>query len=109
MKLILCVKCSDVFKLQQEYKECSCGSCGGKYLNDIDAEYWGEEGKVFMLGFANNSLIDALKQQIAYGDSEEKFEHGYYKGYNVGRRFEAFIMPNDAPTVSFVNKDGYAK
>ena len=34
MKLILCPKCDDVFKLSRTLKSCECGLSQGRYLED---------------------------------------------------------------------------
>jgi len=87
MKLILCVKCSDVFKLSDEkYKTCDCGMSGGEYVNTIDAEV---SGPCIVLGFSNHSLLQAIRLQTSNGDRMDK----------QGREFDAFIIPECAPSV----------
>ena len=82
MKLILCKKCSDVFKLDREWRDCKCGECSGKYLNDLDAIYSGEYA--VPIGFANSTLVDAIKNQPMRG---------------MGKEFTAFVIPTICPTM----------
>ena len=43
MKLIVCTECWDVFKLDFEIRNCKCGKCSGRYLDDgVHSEYRGE-------------------------------------------------------------------
>ena len=103
MKLLLCVKCNDVFKLLSEYKECSCGACGGQYIDEVNAKVWGTKDKHFVLGFANSSLVAALREQITSGDSDEMMRYGG-KMTPAGRDFTAFIIPNAADSVERVEQ-----
>jgi hypothetical protein len=41
MKLLFCNKCHDVFRLDRDARKCHCGAVGGKYVNDLNAEYYG--------------------------------------------------------------------
>lgn len=88
MKLLLCRKCQDVFKLQSKQKTCACGAVGGRYFEDgINAEYWGENA--VPIGFANSTLADAILDQP---------EEGW------GKEFKAFVIPKVCPTMQKVNK-----
>lgn len=81
MKLLFCPVCQDVFKLTKKVKSCECGRCSGKYINNIDAVY--NEG--IPLGFNNTTLGMAIAAQPIAG---------------MGRRFEAFVIPKNAPTLT---------
>jgi len=81
MKLIYCRRCHDVFKLTQQLRSCQCGMSKGMYADEIHAQYTGEFA--VPLGFANQSLVDAVRQQ-PQKDTEDR------KG---GVRFEAFVIP----------------
>jgi len=76
MKLLMCRHCGDVFNLDYQYKYCKCKAVKGRYLNDLDAEYSGDYA--IPLGFANNSISVAIKNQPMSG-----------MGYN----FNAFVIP----------------
>ena len=97
MKLMYCAKCGDIRSLDKELRKCKCGSSSGRYINNLDAEVSGAD--CYVLGFANSSFEHALVQQMALGDSKEKYSSGPYKGLSVGRQFTAFIIPNDATSV----------
>lgn len=106
MKLLLCRKCSDVFSLYatEESRTCKCGACGGRYVNHVDAEVTGQKDQFFVLGFANGSLVSALRAQLYAGDSDEVMT-GAYAGHKKGRGFEAFIVPESSPTVRRIYTD----
>jgi hypothetical protein len=101
MKLLLCIKCSDVIKLrEEEERTCFCGKSGGKYIDELNAEYW---GSAYLIGFANSSLVSALRKQIAEGDLNESMG-GIYGNEKKGRQFNAFLIPESAPTIKKVDK-----
>jgi len=82
MKLIYCPKCDDVVKLAQVPRHCKCKKSGGRYLVDSwHAEYW---GLAVPLGFANSTLMKAVKNQPKEGQ---------------GERFVAFVIPEECPTM----------
>lgn len=100
MKLILCPSCSDVVALRVgKIRQCECGSVGGRYLDSLHAEVWGADG--FVLGFANGSLVKALRAQMRDGDLTELMD-GIYEGEVKGRKFDAFIIPDSSTTVTRV-------
>ena len=103
MKLLICIKCNDVFKLRHDYKECSCGACGGQYIDEVNAKVWGTKDKHFVLGFANFSLVTALREQITEGDSDEMMNY-MGKMTPAGRDFTAFIIPDAADSVERVDQ-----
>jgi len=94
MKLILCTACYDVFKLsQKEQRQCVCGLCTGFYHeNGINAEYRGDSA--IPIGFANSSLMQAIKNQPQDGR---------------GEKFTAFVIPKSCLTMTQMEptfKDG---
>ncbi len=99
MKLLCCARCNEVFNLGHKYKECSGGHGGGQYLGDIAARIWGPKELIIVLGFANSSFVDAARAQIASGDLPKTMR---YAGETVspGRNFDAFIIPDSAPSVT---------
>ena len=101
MKLLLCGRCNEVFSLSKEYAECKGGHGGGQYIDDLNAKIWGPEERIFILGFANLSLVDALRAQIKDGDQPADF---YYAGKMTpkGREFTAFVIPAAADSVERV-------
>lgn len=96
MKLILCPACSDVVSLRVGHdRSCHCGKIGGRYVDDLTAEVWGTG---FVLGFSNQSLVSALREQQTHGDLTEPLG-GIYGNEVKGREFVAFVIPDSAPTV----------
>lgn len=101
MKLLACNLCGDVFNLTREYRECSCKSVSGNYVDRLNAEvFMSKRGNGFVLGFANSSFGSAIWAQHVNGDSEEVMP---YMGTTVakGRDFAAFIIPESAPSVTY--------
>lgn len=104
MKLLICTWCNSVFNLKKnEIKTCSCGRCGGQYTNEIDAEYWGDKQTTYLIGFANSTLVTALRDQRDLGDSTQTMP---YAGKNVakGREFTAFVIPDSTPSVRRIGR-----
>jgi hypothetical protein len=96
MKLLCCHQCSDIFSLTQNGpRSCECGAVNGTYLDAGNAEVFGKPGRYSVLGFANSSFIGAIKNQK---------EHGDLPGF-FGRRFEAFIIPEKAESVTRLPKE----
>lgn len=96
MKLFLCLECQDVrkFTIHPEVAICNCGATKAWYLKDgLNARIDGEQGRYLVLGFSNPSLRDAITEQRFLGDRTD----------GRGRSFEAFIIPDSAPTVIHLN------
>jgi len=71
MKLLLCPKCGDVIVLKLELRSCHCGSCSGKYVDDLNAVY--NDG--IPMGIDNNSIVFAIRNYkiIGHGFSMNAF------------------------------------
>jgi hypothetical protein len=82
MKLIFCPACQDVIKLASSLRYCMCGESFGYYTDEIKAVIG---GKAIPLGFANNSLVEALRNRPEKG---------------MGERFIAFVIPRNAPNIT---------
>jgi len=83
MKLLLCRRCQDVFKLQTTQRECGCGGTWGRYDADgLNAVY--DDGFGVPIGFHNGSLATAVKNQPLEGR---------------GLRFDAFVISKECPTM----------
>lgn len=91
MKIILCIQCFDVFKLSSDATRfCKCKASWGHYLQDgLKAEVSDSEFTQ-VIGFHNGSLRDAILAQREHGDQDD----------GMGRRFTAFLMPDNAPNVT---------
>ena len=59
MKLILCPKCSDIVRLQNEKRYCMCKKSWGNYIDDLNAVIGGES---VPLGIDNFSFVDAFRE-----------------------------------------------
>lgn len=80
MKLLVCLECQDVFKLQKG-RYCICGKTTGEYKADgLNAIY---SGPCKPIGFMNSSLVTAMKNQPQSG---------------LGTHFTAFVIPVECPT-----------
>lgn len=92
MKLLKCNVCWDVFNLvSKRIKVCSCGNSAGAYKADsLNAWY---SGPCEMLGIANHSFHQALMKNSVMPPGED----------DLGIKFDAFIIPEKAPTVSRSN------
>ncbi len=66
MKLILCHKCNDLFKMGIKTKFCSCGRSSGKYIDNLkvvvygDCSVWGIDNNAFFTGTA--AMIFKIKE-----------------------------------------------
>ena len=87
MKLILCPLCQDVVRLRSELRRCECGTCWGRYLDDLKAEI---SEKAIPLGFNNTALRNAVMNQPQKGQ---------------GKGFGAFVIPKECSTVKVVKRD----
>lgn len=59
MKLLLCPKCGDIFKLQKDLCHCDCGASAGKYRED--SMHADVSGAALVIGIDNPSLGRAIK------------------------------------------------
>jgi len=85
MKLLLCPTCADVVKLgDKEWRSCKCGDSSGRYVDHINAEV---RGKAIPIGFANSSLLTAIRNRPEDGSGSE---------------FVAFIIPRKCSTIKQV-------
>lgn len=88
MKLLFCKSCQDVIRLNKDYKNCSCKKIGGKYIDDLNAIYFGEQA--VPLGFNNHSMLKAINTQPEDG---------------LGKDFIAFVIPKKCNSFKFIKKD----
>lgn len=88
MKLLYCITCEDVFKLDKDLRSCRCGIVKGRYIDNITAE---TNGKGISLAIGNGSLQNAITDmlaQIGNGNRESFLEVG------KGRISHAWVRPN---------------
>jgi len=81
MKLIFCPECGDVRALNYEITLCNCQNSGGQYIDNINAEIW---GNAIPLGFRVRDFRQAIANQPLEG---------------MGREFLAFIIPMNCSSV----------
>lgn len=83
MKLVFCNKCHDLVRLlPKKNRACDCGACGGQYLNEHEAEIWGDGVPV---GIEKRSFVTAIKRRPISG---------------LGYTFAAFVIPEQCPTIA---------
>lgn len=86
MKLILCIQCNDVIKLQRdEIRYCKCKSSSGMYLNNMHGIYSGQF--CIPLGIDNLSLMKSIQRR----DMSSK------------NNFEAFVVDEYSETFKRVD------
>lgn len=88
MKLMYCLECHDVRKLDYPEVTCKCGASKGS--NRIGGLHAVIQGKAIPLGFDNYSFRRALE-----GQTENRWGTD-----GQGEVFEAFVIPKDCPTVT---------
>lgn len=88
MKLVLCKECQDIVRLIEDKKRvCQCGKVGGKYVDDLNAVYFGDVA--VPIGFANSTLVKAIANQPENG---------------MGVNFTAFVIPKTCDTFTLVEE-----
>ena len=100
MKLLYCEKCQDVVRLIEKERTCRCGLSGGRYIDDLNAEYWGDSA--YPIGFANTSFLaakNAIKACRVVKDERLKALI-----HDEDRVFIAFTIPDVCETMKKVRK-----
>jgi hypothetical protein len=96
MKLLMCLKCGDIFSLSKKEKTCGCGETKGLYINDLNAEI---SGNCQPIGIGNGSFTESLKiQRIENRKPKRKDE------CCKGIEFTAFFIPETASSIDRVDK-----
>ena len=75
-------------------KACECGQSGGKYIDKINAEYWGDDAVVF--GIDNNSFFARLK-----GDKQREDIYDKWHGKD---HIQCWLIRVGAPGVDTIKK-----
>jgi hypothetical protein len=97
MKLLLCIKCNDIFSLTMEERTCKCGKSSGKLVDPLNAEI---KGDCMPIGFAKQSFLDALRRQHIENKRYDRNKDTCYKG----QEFTAFVIPDYAKSVKRVEE-----
>ena len=74
MKLLFYPECHDVFKLGYKHRQCECGHCSGRYVNNSEAVV---NGNGYSLAIGNGSLANAIHKLHTKGKDGARGE--YYK------------------------------
>lgn len=88
MKLILCTKCQDVFRLSLTERRCACGASAGQYEAD-DWHAWFRGRHAVPLGILNRTLTGAVVAQKLLGPIEPGESDAKYPDL----AFAAFVFP----------------
>lgn len=100
MKLLLCLKCDDVFSLRTErVRKCLCKASSGGYEADGLSAFY--KGPALMLGFANSTFTHAVREQLVKCDEglQKMGGFGAYANELKGRDFTAFVIPESASSI----------
>ena len=95
MKLLLCQKCWDVFKLDYDMRHCKCGSIKGRYIDNMMAEV---SENAISLALGNGSVQQAVAEMMALQQStnDQAPRQAYYQE-GQGRILYAWARPNAGP------------
>ena len=91
MKILMCLKCGDIFNLSKKEKTCGCGETKGLYVDELNAEISGECQPI---GIANGSFLQSIKIQ-RIEDKKQKQKDKCCKGIE----FTAFFIPESATSI----------
>lgn len=88
MKLFYCMECQDLVKLATTHaRSCECGNVRGLYVDDLNAKFTSGNGKYFLVGFANQTMQNAVSTY---------FKEGSPDGWGIN--FSAFVIPEPCKT-----------
>ena len=88
MKLLLCPRCQDIFKLAYSTRQCACGLVAGRYNEDGHTAV--SNGKGISLALDNNYIIDAIFEMQDIKDAG-------YSDYYERARIPFWVRPNEGP------------
>lgn len=89
MKLLLCPRCWDVFKLSETLRSCACGRVKGKYINDRDAV---SNGEGIDIAIGNGSLQAAIENMKEVQHPEQIDRE---KWIDIARIEYAWVRPSE--------------
>lgn len=93
MKLLLCPKCSDVFKLSQEMRTCRCKYIKGRYIDNVYAEV---SDNAISIALGNGSIEQAWFKMLAVqSTSKNKADRREY--IEKAKIDYAWVRPNSGP------------
>lgn len=89
MKLLICTRCQDVFKLNYHLKSCDCGHTKGRYESDGSTAVVNGNGISLALG--NGDVARAIYSLPTMGDVER---NAYYAEEAPTRIRYAWVRPH---------------
>ena len=89
MKLLYCVECQDIVKLQSYKRSCTCGKASGYYHEDGNGATISSNAVV--IAFGNNSF------EVALREFKSRTE---WRVYHNTLRFESWLMNHKSPYTS---------
>lgn len=96
MKLLLCLKCFDVFKLDYELRTCKCKEVKGKYDPDGITAVTTDNEFTINLAMGNGSVIQAIEDMRELkADSDNKAPRSAYYQEGSGAINYAWVRPNN--------------
>ncbi len=96
MKLLLCTKCFDVFKLDYDLRTCKCGKVKGKYDANGATAVTTDNEFTINLALGNGSVMQAIAEMKALEKSTEgKAPRDAYYQTGQGRILYAWARPNN--------------
>ena len=95
MKLVLCPKCWDVFKLAYKMRQCECGSVKGRYIDNTFAEV---TPSAVSIGIGNGALEQAIydMQALQRATNDMADRRTYHEPGNGLIKY-AWVRPNAGP------------
>jgi hypothetical protein len=96
MKLLICLKCEDVFNLTKVEKQCGCGETKGRYIDNMNAVI---SGNCKPLGFHNGKFKTAFFMQKMEDEAQAKLNTDVCC---EGVPFDAFFIPDTAKSIKRV-------
>lgn len=93
MKLVLCVECFDVFKLDYEMRTCKCKRVKGRYIDNVMAEV---SENAISIGLGNGAVANAIYAMNAlYQNSDGQADRRDY--IDTAPIVAAWVRPNEGP------------
>jgi hypothetical protein len=97
VKLLHCLDCGDLFRLDLEEKKCECSQSGGQYLPDgLHAEYYGHSR---ILGMMNPEWRHSLRNPptAPYQKDYKWFVIGHWPGCHINKTDEPLLYNEPTP------------
>src|SRR4051812_43674668 len=97
MKLLYCKKCADVINLMKHTKACSCGKTEGRYIDENNAEYSGDDAVPFAID--NFSFYARMKN-----DEEHKPHNEFYDKLHGKNKIQCWMLQEGNPNFETIKK-----